>query len=60
MSRFTFLQREWSEVFDSASRAESAVHADPRAPCFYARRTLELVVSWAFKLLCERSGRCWG
>ena len=42
MSQFAFLQREWSAVFDAASRAEAAVHADPRTACFYARRALEL------------------
>lgn len=42
MSQFTFLQREWAAVFEAASKAEDAVHADPRAACFYARRALEL------------------
>ena len=49
MSQFTFLQYEWVAVFEAASRAETAVHADPRTACFYARRALELAVSWAFK-----------
>ena len=49
MSQFTFLQREWSLIFEAASKAEGAVHSDPRTACFYARRTLELVVSWAYK-----------
>ena len=49
MSQFAFLQGEWSAVFEGASKAESAVHADPRTACFYARRALELAVSWAFK-----------
>ena len=49
MSQFTFLQREWSTVFEAALRAEEAVHVDPRTACFYARRALELAVSWAFK-----------
>ena len=49
MSHFTFLQGEWSAVFDSAARAEESVHADPRTACFYARRTLELAVNWAYK-----------
>lgn len=49
MSQFTFLQREWAAVFEAASRAEAAVYADPRTACFYARRALELAVSWAFK-----------
>ncbi len=50
MSHFAFLQREWPAVFEAASKAESAVHADPRTACFYARRGLELAVSWAFKV----------
>lgn len=49
MSQFTFLQREWATVFEAASKAEAAVHADPRTACFYARRALELAVSWAYK-----------
>src|SRR6266581_625824 len=49
MIQFAFLQREWPAVFDAAARAEAAVHADPRTACFYARRTLELAVSWAYK-----------
>jgi type I restriction enzyme, R subunit len=49
MSQFAFLQREWPEVFDAAAKAEASVYADPRATCFYARRTLELAVSWAYK-----------
>lgn len=49
MSQFSFLQREFAAVFEAASKAEAAVHADPRTACFYARRALELAVSWAFK-----------
>src|SRR5262245_5055749 len=49
MSQFVFLQREWAAVYEAASKAEMAVHADPRTACFYARRALELAVSWAYK-----------
>jgi type I restriction enzyme, R subunit len=49
MSNFAFLAAEWSLLFESASRAESAVHSDARTSCFYARRTLELAVGWLFK-----------
>lgn len=48
-SHFAFLQAEWPAVHEAAARAEAAVHPDPRAACFYARRALELAVSWAFK-----------
>ena len=49
MSQFIFLQREWTAVFEASSKAEAAVHADSRTACFYARRALELAVSWAYK-----------
>jgi type I restriction enzyme R subunit len=49
MTQFAFLQREWSAVFDATMRAEDAVHTDPRTACFYARRALELVITWAYK-----------
>ena len=49
MSNFAFLSAEWSMLFESASKAENAVHSDARASCFYARRTLELAVDWLFK-----------
>lgn len=49
MTHFTFLQREWPDVFDAAARAEGAVHADARTACFYARRALELAVAWVYK-----------
>ncbi|HEX2830808.1 MAG TPA: DEAD/DEAH box helicase family protein [Burkholderiales bacterium] len=49
MSQFAFLQREWPAVFEAAAKAEGAVHADPRTASFYARRTLELAVAWAYK-----------
>ena len=49
MSQFIFLQGEWPAVFEAASKTEAAVHSDPRTACFYARRTLELAVGWAYK-----------
>ena len=49
MSQFAFLQREWADVYDAAVRAEANAHRDPRTSCFYARRALEIAVSWAFK-----------
>lgn len=49
MSNFAFLQIEWPAVYEAASKAEAAVYPDPRTACFYARRALELAVSWAFK-----------
>ena len=48
-SNFQFLCIEWPDVFDSAAKTESLTHPDPRASCFYARRTLELAVHWLYK-----------
>jgi type I restriction enzyme R subunit len=49
MSNFTFLAAEWPDVHEAAVKAEAAVHPDARTACFYARRTLELAVHWAYK-----------
>ena len=49
MSNFDFLQTEWPQVFEAATRAESLVYPDPRAACFYARRALELAIQWLYK-----------
>lgn len=46
---FGFLKGEWPEVYEAAAQAAGAAHPDPRTACFYARRTLELAVNWAFK-----------
>ena len=48
-SNFSFLQAGWPDLFAEAVRAEKAWAADPRAACFYARRTLELAVAWLFR-----------
>lgn len=49
MTNFGFLKPEWPELFESATKAEASVYPDPRAACFYARRTLELAVQWLYK-----------
>lgn len=47
--QFEFLKAEWPDVHEAAVKvAEAALH-DPRTACFYARRALELAVTWAFK-----------
>ncbi len=46
---FGFLATEWPELYDAATKAESFVHPDPRASCFYARRSLEVAVTWLYK-----------
>jgi len=49
LSQFSFLGREWPDVYEAARKAEAAVLPDPRTSCFYARRALELAVAWAYK-----------
>ena len=48
MSNFGFLKTEWAELATSAVRVEGFALVDPRAACFYARRTLELTVNWLY------------
>ena len=49
MTHFGFLQREWPDVHEAASKAEAGAYPDPRTTCFYARRALEIAVAWAYK-----------
>lgn len=49
MTNFSFLEGEWPEVAEAATKAEASANPDPRTACFYARRALELAVKWAFK-----------
>lgn len=49
MSNFGFLQAEWPDLHNEAARAEQIAVADPRASCFYARRCLEIAVTWLFQ-----------
>ncbi|MFN2397213.1 MAG: DUF4145 domain-containing protein, partial [Gemmatimonadaceae bacterium] len=49
MSNFGFLRAEWPALCAEAVHAERLAVADPRASCFYARRTLELAVTWLYQ-----------
>ncbi len=49
MSHFGFLQLEWPDVHEAATKAETVANPEPRTACFYARRALELLVSWLYK-----------
>ncbi len=49
ISNFDLLTAEWPAVYESAVKAEQMVHPDPRTACFYARRSLEVVVAWLYK-----------
>jgi type I restriction enzyme, R subunit len=48
-SNFSFLKPEWPLLFIEGQKAEGSVVPDPRTACFYARRTLELAVTWLYK-----------
>jgi type I restriction enzyme, R subunit len=48
MSNFAFLQGEWVTILESAQKAEHHTYSDARSACFYARRALELAVSWLY------------
>jgi type I restriction enzyme, R subunit len=48
VSNFGFLKTEWPDLHAEALRAEGLAVADPRASCFYARRVLELAVTWLY------------
>jgi type I restriction enzyme, R subunit len=47
-SNFAFLRTAWPDLALEAQKAERNAAADPRASCFYARRTLELAVHWLY------------
>ncbi|MFW6195235.1 MAG: DEAD/DEAH box helicase family protein [Chloroflexota bacterium] len=49
MSNFAFLRTEWPELHEAAAKAEELGRPDPRAACFYARRTLELAIRWVYQ-----------
>ena len=48
-SNFSFLQAEWPALFAETVRAERNTVADLCAACFYARRSLELAVTWLYQ-----------
>ena len=49
MSNFAFLAAEFPAVHESAVAAERHAGTDPRAAVFYAGRTVEIAVKWAFR-----------
>ncbi|QPK63240.1 DEAD/DEAH box helicase family protein [Methylomonas sp. LL1] len=47
---FAFLQSpEWLFLSEPATKAEELANTDPRASCFYARRSLEMAMAWLYK-----------
>ncbi|WP_035700085.1 DEAD/DEAH box helicase family protein [Glycomyces tenuis] len=49
-SNFDFLRPVRPDWFEQAARAERYAFGDPRASCFYARHTLELLVTWLYEV----------
>jgi type I restriction enzyme R subunit len=47
-SNFAFLKAAWPDLALEAAKAERNAATDPRAACFYARRTAELAVHWLY------------
>lgn len=48
-SNFAFLSPEWPDIHASAVRVEQLALTDARGASFYARRTLELAVTWLYE-----------
>lgn len=49
MTNFDFIRADWPEIAAEAIRAERYAHGDPRGSMFYARRTVELIVTWLYR-----------
>ena len=49
MSHFSFLKSEWPAIHFATAKAEVLPSTDPRTACFYARRSLELGVTWLYE-----------
>ena len=49
-SQYQFIADEWPEIFDSAQKVEQTALGDPRTACFYARRSIELMVRWIYDI----------
>lgn len=47
-TNFQFLEQEWQEFFNRATKAEQLVITDPRTSLAYARMSLELAVNWMY------------
>ena len=48
-SNFDFVRTGWPAVAEEARRAEFHTYGDARSALFYARRAVELTVTWMYK-----------
>jgi type I restriction enzyme R subunit len=47
-SQYALIASQWPELHEEAQRVEQCALSDPRTACFYARRTIELLVEWIY------------
>ena len=47
-SQYALIAGQWPELHEEAQKVEQFALADPRTACFYARRTIELLVEWVY------------
>ena len=47
-SQYALIAKQWPELHAEALRVEECALRDPRTACFYARRTIELLVEWVY------------
>ncbi|MBZ4498448.1 DEAD/DEAH box helicase family protein [Dermacoccus sp. Tok2021] len=55
MGNFDFIKAEWSQVYEDCAKAESYLTNDPRSACFYARRSIEVLVHHLYDLAALKS-----
>ena len=47
-SQFALIASQWPELYEEALKVEQFALSDPRTACFYARRSIELLVEWVY------------
>ena len=47
-SQYALIAGQWPELHEEALKVEQFARSDPRTACFYARRTIELLVEWVY------------
>jgi type I restriction enzyme R subunit len=47
-SQYALIASQWPELHEEALKVEQFALSDPRTACFYARRTIELLVEWVY------------
>ena len=48
-SQFLFVINEFPDIGNTAAKVEEGALLDPRTACFYARRTIELLIEWIYE-----------